>query len=147
MLGMAMPIVNISRTVEDSSCMLGVNGPPPNIAPQRTKPKSMSAVVAVSRGPRRNAAHSNGRMTRTPNCARLGISAISGLKITAPKMPVTVKIAADSNSGRISKDPGRSVVHSVDTYADGCADGRGKYGDPYELGDAGRSREGIVARC
>jgi hypothetical protein len=71
----------------------------------------MSATVAVSRGPRRNAAHSSGRMARTPNGALFGISAISGLNTTTPKAPATAKIALDSNNGRRSNHRGRSVVH------------------------------------
>ena len=85
------------------------------IAPQKTKPKSIRAAVAVSRGPRRNAAHSNGRIARTPNGPRFDISAISGLKATAPKMPVAAKIALDSNSGQTSNDRGRSVVQRTRT--------------------------------
>ena len=87
----------------------------PNIAPQKTKPERMSAAVAVSRGPRRNAAHSNGRMARTPNGARFGILAISGLNAIAPKAPVAAKIAIDSESRQMSDDRGRSVVHRTRT--------------------------------
>ena len=115
MLGRVMPIMNMRRSGEGSPCGPDANGPPPDIAPQKTKPERMSAVVAVSRGPRRNAAHSNGRMARTPNDARFGISDISGLNAIAPKAPAAAKIAVDSDSDRTPNDRGRSVVHSTRT--------------------------------
>src|SRR5229473_1978836 len=130
-VGIAMPIMTRRSRVDDSSRMLCANGPPPKIAPQTTKPESMSATVAVSRGPRRNAAHSSGRMAKTPNGALFGMSAISGLNTTTPKALATAKIALGSNT-------------DIDTCTDACADGRGKHGDQYELGDPGRSSKGVA---
>ncbi len=107
-----MPIMNTRTRVEDAPCT--ANGPRPKIVPQTAKPKRMSDAVAVSRGPRRNAAHISGSTAKTAN-GGVGMSAANGLKAIAPNTPAVAKIAIDSRSGRRSNDRGWSVTHRTRT--------------------------------
>ena len=67
--------------------------------------------MAVSRGPRRKAAHWSGSTAKMAKGAALGISAVNRLKATAPIAPAVAKSAADSRNARKSKRRGWSVTH------------------------------------
>ena len=70
-LGTVTPIMNISSIRKDSLSVSRPNGPLPANVPQTAKPASMSATVAVSRGPRRSADHNSGSTARNPSGAPL----------------------------------------------------------------------------
>ena len=71
-------------------------GPLPARMPQAAKPARMSAVVAVSRGPHRRAAHTSGRTARKASALRGTLCSISGLKASAPTTPATTNTAAEA---------------------------------------------------
>ena len=83
-LGTVILIKNINTSRNETLRSAVVKGPPPASVPQIVMPASTSATVAVSRGPRRNAAHNIGRIARKPSGSRLGVCSIRGLKAMSP---------------------------------------------------------------
>src|SRR4051812_6571530 len=57
----------------------------------------MSAVVAVSRGPHRRAAHNSGTTARNPSALLNAVCSINGLKATTPTTPARASTVADTS--------------------------------------------------
>ena len=87
---------------------------PPEMVAHTAKPRRMSPAVAVSRGPRRKAAHIGGSTARMASGAAPGIPIVEGLKAINPNAPAATKIAVDSRSGTRSND-GVSATHKTRT--------------------------------
>ena len=83
-LGTVILIKNINTGRNETLRSAVVKGPPPVSVPQIVMPASTSATVAVSRGPRRSAAHNIGRIARKPSGSRPGVCSIRGLKAMSP---------------------------------------------------------------
>jgi hypothetical protein len=62
--------MNIVSGRSESSAAGAANGPPPAAAPQAAKPDKISAMVAVSRGSQRSAAHNKGTAARNAKALR-----------------------------------------------------------------------------
>ena len=73
-------------------------GPLPANTPQAANPERMSAVVAVSRGPHRSAAHNSGTTARNPSALLNAVCSISGLKAITPTTPAAASTVADAST-------------------------------------------------
>ena len=146
-LGIAIAIINMRTIAADAPC--AANGPRPNTVPQAAKPRRMSDAVAVSRGPRRNAAQIGGRTARTASGA-VGKPAANGLKASAPTAPAAAKTVVDSTNGagieraralRRPQDQGRGDHQQPGQIAlpPGGPDGGELF--PFDLSDADRNAE------
>ena len=62
-----MLTMKVSSSRKDSLRPVGANGPACVSVAQTVKPVRMTPTVAVSRGPRRSAAQTSGRMARKPS--------------------------------------------------------------------------------
>jgi hypothetical protein len=114
-LGTEMLIRNISSSRNESLRSGRANGPPRASVPQIAKPASRSATVAVSRWPRRSAAHSSGTIARKPSGSRTGVCSISGLKAIRPSTPVATRIAPDSRKAARLEKCGQGAAHRTIT--------------------------------
>src|SRR4029079_19646115 len=73
-------------------------GPLPASRPQAANPERMRALVAVSRGPHRSAAHNSGTIARNPSALLNAVCSISGLKATTPTTPAAASTLADAST-------------------------------------------------
>src|SRR3954471_9164812 len=89
------PIVNITNSRNDSLKVAVEKGPLPASRPQAATPERIRAVVAVSRGPHRSAAHNSGTTARNPSALLNAVCSISGLKAITPTTPAAASTAAD----------------------------------------------------
>ena len=89
----------MTNSRNDSSKVAAAKGPLPAKTPQAAKPERMSAVVAVSRGPHRSAAHNSGRTARNPSALLNAVCSISGLKAMTPTTTARRQVRlADANT-------------------------------------------------
>src|SRR6476659_1840077 len=121
------PIVNVTNSRNDSMKVAANK-------PQAANPERMSAVVAVSRGPHRSAAHNNGTTARNPSALLNAVCSISGLKAITPTIPAAASTVADASTvfrlkgrkspraqstttGATARTPAASRSHHVDHAA------------------------------
>ena len=90
-----MLIMNASRRRKESLRLVRAKGPPFDAVPHTAKHARMSAVVAVSRWLRRNAAHISGKTAKNANGPLLAVCSISGLKAIRPTAITAPKTAQD----------------------------------------------------
>ena len=82
--------------------------------PQTAKPDRTSATVAVSRGARRSADHSNGTTARKPSGAVCAVCSTSGLKAIRPTAQAPARTAA--LSARSRRPPCRRACRPQDEH-------------------------------
>src|SRR4051794_5652509 len=92
------PIVNMTNSRNDSLKVAAKKGPLPANTPQAANPENMSAVVAVSRGPHRSAAHNSGTTARNPSALLNAVCSINGLKAITPTTPAAAITVADAST-------------------------------------------------
>src|SRR5262249_23697954 len=91
-LGTLTLIKNTSTERNASLRLVAANGPAAENVPQIEKPARISDAIAVSRGPRRNAAHNSGKTARKPNVSE-GLN--KGLNAINPTATAKEMTAAD----------------------------------------------------
>src|SRR5262245_27050731 len=94
-LGTLTLIRNTSTKRSRSLRLAAANASPAENVPQIAKQARMSDAIAVSRGPRRNAAHNSGRTARKPNASGCCDCLNKGLNATNPTATAKAMTAAD----------------------------------------------------
>ena len=94
--------MKVSSSRKDSFRPDGPNGPECCTVAQTAKPVRITLTMAVSRGPRRSAANTSGRMARKPSGAEYSERGTSGLKAIKPTA------MADASTASIGPNSSRS---------------------------------------
>ncbi len=114
-LGTDRLIMKVSSSRKDSLMPICPNGPACLIVAQMVKPVRIRLTVAVSRGPRRNAAQTSGRIARKPSGLEYSARGSSGLKAMRPTPRVTASTAIIDITSPRSKSAHSERAHSTIT--------------------------------
>ena len=116
-LGSVVLIMKVSSSRKTSLRSIAWNGPAALNAPQIANPVSTSATVAVSRGPRRSAAHSSGTMVRKASGVVCCVRGTSGLKAISPTSTAIPSTAALARHSPAAKPRQSKRAHNTSTGA------------------------------
>ena len=107
--------MNVSNSRKDSLRPILPNGPACSIRPQIAQPVRINPTVAVSRGPRRNAAHSRGRIAKKPSGLVYSERGNSGLNAIRPTATADSSDTVTAPSSRASNARHSDCAHSTIT--------------------------------
>ena len=107
--------MKVSNSTNEALRPMSPNGPACSIVAQIAKPVRIKPTVAVSRGPRRSAAQTSGRIVRKPSGLVYWVRGSSGLKAIRPTPMANISAAATAPSSWRLKERQPESAHSTMT--------------------------------